>query len=434
MNRRRLLTTIGVSGTASLTGCIGRLTGNGEEENDPTLEEFQYFFVDETGTLGEPAEGQQPPEDAEDWQIVKNTLEESDWQEKQENDVERARGYLAGEATDVTGSGPDGGEVFEGTVEEIVQRTQEMYENPEEEFDPSSGTEGHILEEMQQEDDPVAFTRALIHATDTVTDVTSSGGKDFLAPNLAEYAMEELGLDFPEYELSTMISTEPTGLEDQMIEGSMRETEGGQTIGTTGMRHLLSLLTYENEDGELQNKYVENIKAHPTSTFRSMLRDPEDSAYREPIEGGRFKIHENTQGAPMWPEHYATAFEQEKLENMREMGLDIDNPGEQFTMAALAMVDDGLNDISKLPNEGYQITVSDEIKEQAEDFALNPTKDKKEKIENFGKMAYSVLEKEIGEDFKNDPIYGADNPIRIEGSLETPEFYHEPREKYVSEQ
>lgn len=427
MNRRRLLTTIGVSGAASLTGCIGRLTGNGEEENDPTLEEFQYFFVDETGTLGEPAEGQQPPEEAGEWQIVKNTLEESDWQEKQENDVERARGYLAGEANDVAGR-----EEFEGTVEEIVQRTRELYENPEEEFDPSDPHEGHILEQMQQEDDPVAFTRALIHATDTVTDVTSSGGKAFLAPNIAEYAMEELGLDFPEYELSGISSTEPTGLEDQMVEGSMREVEDGGTVGTGGMTHLLSLLTYEKE-GELQNKYVENIKAHPTSTFSSMLRDPEESAYREPIEEGRFKIHEDTQGAPMWPEHYATDFEQEKLENMIDIGIDIERPGMHVASAAVNMIDDGLNNRAIMPNHGYQITVSDEIKEQAEDFALNPTKEKKEKIENFGKITYSVLEKQIGEDYRSDPVYGAENPIRIEGSLENPEFYHEPREKNVSE-
>ena len=421
--RRDVLKTGAAVGAASLAGCTDILNGDGGEEIDPREEEFQYFFVDETGTLGEPAEGQEPPEDAEDWQIVRNTLEESDWQEKQENDVERARGYLAGEATDVAGR-----EEFEGTVEEIVQRTQELYENPEEELDPSSATEGHILEQMQQEDDPVAFTRALIHATDTVTDVTSSGGKAFLAPNIAEYAIDELGLEFPEYELSGISSTEPTGLEDQMVEGSMRETEDGGTVGTGGMTHLLSLLTYENEEGELQNKYVENIKAHPTSTFRSMLRDPEDSAYREPIEGGRFKIHEDTQGAPMWPEHYATDFEQEKLEKMREMGIDIERPGMQLVATAVNMIDDGLNDRAIMPNNGYQITVSDEIKEQAEDFALNPTKEKKEKIVNFGKISYSVLEKEIGEDYRSDPVYGAENPIRIEGSLENPEFYHEPVE------
>ena len=427
MNRRRYFTTIGVIGTASLTGCIGRLMGNGEQETDPTLQEFRYFFVDKTGTLGEPAEGQQPPEVAEDWQIVRNSLEENDWEAKQENDVEVARNWLSGTVENQS-VGP-----YEGTVEGIVQRTQELYDNPEEELDPSSATEGHILEQMQQEDDPVAFTRASIHATDTVTDVTSSGGKANVVPTMAEYALEELGLEFPEYELSALSSTEPVGLEDQMIEGSMRETEDGGTVGTGGMTHILSLLTYENEDGELQNKYVENIKAHPTTTFRSMLRDPEDSAYREPIDGGRFKIHENTQGAPMWPEHYATDFEQEKLENIREMGIDIERPGMHIVSTAVNMIDDGLNDRAKLPNQGYQITVSDEIKEQAEDFALNPTKEKKEKIENFGKITYTVLEKQIGEDYKGEPVYGADNPIRIEGTLENPEFYHESRDKYAHE-
>jgi hypothetical protein len=157
-----------------------------------------------------------------------------------------------------------------------------------------------------------------------------------------------------------------------------------------------------------------------------MLRDPEDSAYREPIEEGRFNLHENTRHRP-WPEHYATAFEQEKLDEMKEMGI-VDQTERHVANAALHMIDDGINDRTSIPNEGYRISISDEIKQQAEDFALNPTKEKKEKIENFGKITYTVLEKQIGEDYKSDPVYGADNPIRIEGSLENPEFYHDPVE------
>lgn len=381
------------------------------------------FFVDESGTLGGTAEGQEPPEDAGDWQIINNTLEEFHWEQKQENDVERARGYLAGEANDVANR-----EVFEGTVEEIVERTQEIYENPEQALETGPGsrsTRHHMIEEMEQEDDPIAFTRALVHSVDTVTDVDSSGGKSFLVPNIAEYAIDELGLDFPEYELSSILSTEPTHLEDEMAENSMREREDGATVGTGGMRHLLSLLTYENEDG-LQNKYVENIRASPTQLFRSMFRDPEDSAYREPIEEGRFSLHENTGHRP-WPEHYATAFEQKKLGEMEEMGI-VEQTGRFVPFAALDMIDDGLNDRARIPNEGYRITVSDEIKQQGEDFALNPTEWKKEKMENFGKITYTVLEKQIGDDYKSDPVYGGDNPIRIEGSLENPEFYHEPVE------
>lgn len=422
VKRRKILKTGAAVGAASLAGCTDIL--NGEEETKPALTEFQYFFEDEAGTLGEPAQGQEPPEDAEDWQIVRNTLEESDWEEKQENDVERARGYLAGEATDVST-----GEAHEGTVEGIVNRTQELYENPEEVLDSSSSSDSQLLELLQQDDDPVAFTRALVKATDTVTDVASSGGKAFVVPTIAEYAMEELGLDFPEYELSGVSGTEPTAKEDQMVEGSMREGENGTAVGTTGMVHLLSLLSYE-KDGELQNKYVENTDARPNTIFSSVIRDPEDSDYRRPIEEGTFTTSEG-RSQESWPEHYATAFEQDKLQNMIDMGIEIDQPGMLVVAATVNMIDDGLNDSNS--DLAYNMTVSDEIKDQAEDFAVNPIMEKKEKIENFGKMAYSVLETELWENYKGEQVYGGDNPIRIEGSLENPEFYHEPREKFVHE-
>ena len=66
----------------TLSGCSGIFGGNEAEEFDPRTEEFQYFFEDETGTLGSTTEGQEPPEDAEDWQIIHNDLEESDWRRR----------------------------------------------------------------------------------------------------------------------------------------------------------------------------------------------------------------------------------------------------------------------------------------------------------------------------------------------------------------
>lgn len=276
---------------------------------------------------------------------------------------------------------------------------------------------------MQEEDDQVAFTRALVHAVDTVTDIGSSGGKAAVVPNMAEYAVEELGLDFPEYELSSLAGAEPSQ-PDNAIEGSIRQREDGGEVGSSGFLHILSLLTYENEEG-LQNNYVENTGAEPFGIFRSMLRDPEESLYRKPIEEGPFYYDEASTGKS-WPEHYATAFEQEKIKKMKEMGLDVDSPGQIITTQIVQMIDDGLNDRKFRRTDGYVISTSDEIKEQAEDYIVNPTKEKREKLENFGRITYSVLEKKIGQK-EDEEIYGSHDPIRIEGTLESPEFYHEPQ-------
>jgi mannose-6-phosphate isomerase-like protein (cupin superfamily) len=86
-----------VSLAAATAGCSA-ITGTSEGEGpDPTEETFQCFSVDETGTLGGIADGNEPPEDAAEWQVVTNTLTEADWQEKESNDVRVARDYLAGE-------------------------------------------------------------------------------------------------------------------------------------------------------------------------------------------------------------------------------------------------------------------------------------------------------------------------------------------------
>ena len=67
------------AGIASLAGCSIPLGGNGREgdywetptetpEPEAAQGTFQYFFNDQTGTLGQVADD--VPEDAPDWQVV----------------------------------------------------------------------------------------------------------------------------------------------------------------------------------------------------------------------------------------------------------------------------------------------------------------------------------------------------------------------------
>ncbi len=418
MDRRLFVRTLGVTGATALAGCTGGLFGSGGEDVDPKEEEFRYFLDDQTGTLGSAADDS-VPEDAAEWQVVENTLEEDDWAEKQENDLQKARGFLQGTLERYPNKG-----AHEGSVEEIIARTEEIYNNP--------GTVDNELmrEKLESDDDPVRFTRSLVRATDEVTDVTTSGGKDFIVPNIAESAAEEVGLETNVYNLNSTIAAEPLEHleEDQLFEGSIRERENGNTVGIK-MTHLISTLEYE-KDGELHTKYVENTGALPSRRFRSAIGDPEERLYRMPIEEGPFELNRET----MWPEHYVTAFDTSKMEEMVEIGVipeRLENlPSKAIGGMLFDRVDDGINDLNYLPNGGIKTRFSDQIKDQVEDYILNPTVEKKRRLDSLARATYLVAEKVIGEKERDgEPYYASLDPIRVEGSLENPEFYHEPRNK-----
>ncbi|MFB6256290.1 MAG: twin-arginine translocation signal domain-containing protein, partial [Haloplanus sp.] len=127
MNRRDLLKT-GIAAGISVTipGCTGFLGGSDDDdrrdwktptttpEPEAAQETFTYVFNDQTGSLGQVG-NQQIPENTPSWKVVENTLEESQWQQMQNNDLDGEEG-----ATDVLaeGEGPQA-EGFKGSIEPV---------------------------------------------------------------------------------------------------------------------------------------------------------------------------------------------------------------------------------------------------------------------------------------------------------------------------
>lgn len=399
------------------------MEGGSDEEVDPVDEEFQYAFRDETETLGNISDVNADPEEASEFQIVENGLSDEEWEAMRRDDVEVARDYLSG---DLERRPNHSGQ--EGTVEEIVQRTEEIFERPE------SVDSEHLADLLRSdEDNAVRFTRALVHAVDEVTDISSSPGKNNIAPNVAEYAMNELGLDFSRYNLSTAVSAEPINakMDDEVNEKSVRERPNGIEVGVIGMHHLASHLTYEADDG-LEMRYVENTKATPERYFLHAIRSPDESVYSTSIDEDTVEM---PNGDIQFPEHYVTGLELEKGLRMQEEGLMEEGTVERaFVTGALEMVDDGLNNRVQLmanSNEGYDIELSDSFVESADGMTEDISREEFENYRNIGKAVYQIFENKLGEDFKGEPLRGYDQPLKIDGTLEEPEFYHLEGERRV---
>ena len=413
MRRRIFLKTGAAVGAASLAGCTDILNGEGGDDTHPTEGKFQYFLEDETGTLGNAAQQNQPPGDAEDWQTITNTLEEDDWEEKKENDVEFARDWLRGTVERQPDRKP-----IEGTVDDIVERAGEIYE------DPSTVRYKDLENKLREDPDPVRFTRALVKAADSETRVASSGGFDSIIPSMAEYAMDELGLDFPNYTINTLRSKEPIFSDPDTL---VRKTDRGSEVGTSkGTRHKMSMLVYEGDEG-LETRYVENVSATPTTRFPNVIRKPEESVYRRPLDEGSFRLHEG-EGREVWPEHYVTGMDYSKLKKMEE-----ENMIDDTTKGAVYLrsrIDDSSNDRSNTTvhgcegNEGINYEFSDSFGESLEDFALNPTEEKNQQLEHTARALYLIEENVLRKDRIKEPLYGKEDPIEIKGTIKNPEFHH----------
>jgi hypothetical protein len=418
-NRRDFMkAALGTASAASLSGCAGLLEGGeseDNEDNDPIDQKFQYAFSDKTGTLGNIPDSSVDPEEASSFQVIENGISENEWEEMHRDDVEVAEKILAGELESLP---QDSG--YEGTVDEIITRTEGIYNNP------SSVEEEYISELIQEDDDePVRFVRSLIHAVDKVTNIRSSGGKDMVIPNIAEHVAQELDLNFEDFNVSTVMGAEPlNGNKQRIIEESVRERPDGSKAGIRGTKHALSLLTY-SKDGELETKYVENTDPSGQIYFFKGIRDPEESAYAASLEQERIEM---PNGDVQFPEHYVTGLELEKGIEMESQGiLEEGTTARSFVSAALHLVDDAQNNFSQLMannNEGYDITLSDSFIESADGLAEEMGERDLKDFEQFGRAVYQIFENKLGEDYKGEPIRGYDQPLKIDGTFDEPEFYH----------
>jgi len=380
-----------------------------QTEADPE-NAVRYFFEDETGALGHLADDEAPGNHD---HIITNSTTEAEYQEMQRNDRKFAEGRKQGQLS--------------MTVDEMITRAEEIYNNPEANFDTERAETLGV--NLLQEDDEITFTRALVKATQEAG-VDSSGLADIVVANIAEDAVDQIQPGFTDYKLSTLPATEAIGPEYQGHAGGVRETEDGLDYGNSGFRHMAALLQYQ-KNGETEVKYAEQTDGiDVTPIFSHAIRDPEESIYRSSLgeetvntTGGGYGIR--------FPEHYVTAFDYTKARELEAsdeniLGLGENNNGEMVSVgsriggALFQLVDDmgitgyDVNEDRDLPQARTSVTsplVSDEFGESLEDHITEPNTEKRGHLENIARGMYQIQEQE-----------GWGSHLALTGTLNEPEI------------
>lgn len=374
----------------------------------------RYFFQDETGALGHLADDEVP----ENYDhTITNTKTEQEYHEIQRNDRTFAEDAASNQRA------PQG-QGLEMTVDEIINRAEEIYNNPEQEFDvPDSFDDINFAEE----DDEMTFVRSLIKAADEAG-VDSSGLANMVINNLAEDAVDQIQPGFTDFKLSTLPATEAINPAAQGHAGGVQGTEYGDEYGNSGFRHLPGILQYQ-KNGETEVKYAELTDAiDVTPTFYHVIRDPEDSIYRESLEQETVNTTGGGNGI-RFPEHYVTAFDYEKARDLQSQGIlglesngkgVINGVGDYLGVVLFQLVDDigitgyDTNPDLDLPNPQVAVDgtiVSDEFGESIEEYVTNPTTEKRQYMENIGRGMHQVQQQE-----------GWGTSLALTGTLEDPEI------------
>lgn len=443
--RRRFLKLMGAgaaAGIASMAGCSIPLGGNGSKDDDPwetptetpepeaAKETFEYFFNDQTGTLGHI--GDDVPEDAPDWQVVDNTLEEDDWQQFETNDLTGEGAVNSRAIEDIWQT-----RVQEGTPEQVMEATRRNFQNPRETFEGTLYNDfynGNLWEEH----DAVIYTASLVKATDDNTNIGSSAYMDWVVPSVAEPFLDRMEIEIPGYRLSSLLTTEAGDpeknqdgqripLEEQNVPRDVApEDKEGQFIKVgSGLAHPVGFLQYQ-ENGEQRTKIAENTGAD--RRWMSWIRDPDESLYglsldEEAVELNNLERH---------PAHWVSAFHYDKAREIQEMG-GFDSYGalDSSVMGSLyQMVEDIGNDhllagdgpgrpesYGRTP--GWDIIVDDSFGRSVQDAMNNPTREKSEYMEYAGRAFKAAMDKQ-----------GWDEPLRVSGTLEDPTYEHLAREEF----
>lgn len=431
MRRRKLLQALGTAGATGLAGCSSILGSSDDDdrrdwktptatpEPEAAQETFEYYF-DSVEGLGN-VNNEEIPEDAARFQVIDEGPEKT-WEEIRSNDLDGDGGAYDAMAYD---EGPNA-EGWEGSLDAIIQRTEEIFNNPVETF----STEGsYRVENIENESDAVVFTRSLVKAVEEETEIASSGGKDTIINSIAEPVLNQLDIEIPGYSLSTLMATEECGPDYcNWAEGQLprdvlpQEGEDAEQIKVnSGFHHQPGLLQYENQNGEQEVEYVEPIG--PSGTFRNWVRKPEESVYTLPLS----KEPDLSEGE-VFPEHFVTALEYTKARELEEMGgVDLARPDWAIGVTLYHMVDDIENDIGPTGDDvhsygrtaGWDIIVEDSLGESLEDFKKNPTKQKAEYFRNTARGMKLALDKQ-----------GYDEPLRLSGTLEDPTYEHLARDEF----
>ncbi|MBY6287277.1 hypothetical protein GLT90_01590 [Nanohaloarchaea archaeon H12] len=414
VSRRGFLSGLVTAGTTVVAGCGGKSnreknpynqdTGTPEPEHLDT--NFQYHFTDAEGFN---QVGGEIPENAEEHQIVESFVETSDkvdtWTEMLTNDHNKARLLLINDIE------PGAGDEYEGTVEEIVQKTEELFQNwPEnaEEFeeDYSSDIAGIEVTQIEEiEDKAEKFTMALRGASAIVTGHNNSAAANYLNTNLAEYTLQELDVEIPGYKVSTLWTA---------IDTVYEEPER-----PAGFDHPIGFLQYQDEEGNQKAKHFEL----ENSNWIRHSANLENSVYTTPLG----------QHAPISPEYEANNFlsplDYERGRELEERGELSENFDLTMLNSLLWMVDDApeFYDYDEDTRSGAESqmpvggkpnpVISNSFGESVQDYAEDPTTQKYRHLEGTSKAIFSAMAKQ-----------GWNEPIALDGTIEDPEVHHATEE------
>lgn len=441
MKRRDFLHTSAAIGLSTAIAGCNTLSSDQSTPSDSATKTIEkngqlYYFQDETGTLGHIGT-ENPPEDVEDWQVIENTLEEDEWREKQENDIQFTEEALK------DGTMPNA-QGLNTTVNDIIQDTQEIYRNPLQHLQTElTQTLGRNLD---QEDNEITFTRALVRATQNAgTD--SSGLADDIVSNLAEHALTQIPeTSFNNYKLTTVNTGEAL---DPSSSGFVSEArtveETGQEWGNSGFRHLAAILQYQ-KNGETHVKYVEQTDATNQGSFKYVVRNPEDSLYHASLDQDRVttmpldEIDAETPaeagtGNIRFPENYVSPLAYRKareLESLDMLGLGNEEKleenenytavGDYFIEAIDGLVDDvGIQGYGKNPDVDLKEqrpgiggrVVSHEFGDSVEQYMENPDPETRQQLENISRGLYQL---------RQQTSQGWQTPLAITGTIQNPEI------------
>ena len=421
VERRTLLKGLAAAGMVGLAGCSGILDEESNEEanpyNDPTetplphlSKNFQYHFTDAEGFN---KVGGDIPENAEEHQVVESFVQTSDkvdtWTEMLTNDHNKARLLLINDIE------PGAGDEYEGTVEEIVQKTEELFQNwPEnaEEFEEDyssdiAGIESTQIEEI--EDKAEKFTMALRGASAIVSGHNNSAAANYLNTNLAEYALQELDVEIPGYKVSTLWTAIDTIYEE-------KETPAE-------FDHPIGFLQYKDEDGEQKAKHFE----FENSVWDRHSARMDNSVYTAPLN--QEFVNEGPPSTDYESNNFLSPLDYERGRELDKRG----ELGENFDLRMLNALNQLVDDApefydydestrsgaeSQMPVGGKpNPVISDSFGESVQDYAENPTTQGYRHLEGTSRAIFSAMAKQ-----------GWSKPIALDGTIENPEVYHATEE------
>lgn len=391
MRRRyfiRTSTIISTIGAASLAGCTSQ---KDENDNRPEGDQaFEYFFDDQTGTLGS-AGTEEIPEGASEEQIITNTRTEEEWQEMQLNDHNIAELAFNDQIAPFV-------DLNEGSVQAITDRTRQLYNQR------TADIEG---------DDAEIYTSSVLDAVIQETDAGGGTTFGYLVPTLSEWILEE------------HMDTEIANYRWHDIFGKIGDAGEGYS-------HPLGILHYGDE-GETQVRYAE---IEPRGT--AMIVRPEESIYHAGLDQESFNGAGNRE---LNPSEYVTSFDFTKMREMEERGLvETEEAEVSLFHGHLSYVDDaGMNgyDFENLEESGeiesagveanstetavwIKGVTSDSYGESLESYMTSPD-------ESYTRRDFEVSARAIFSALEQQDFAG---PIALDGTLRNPQVLH-PTEQQV---